>query len=455
MRIEDAVKAPLWWDVVPTEPTRPTLHGPIDVDVVVVGAGFTGLWCAYHLAGLDPALTIAVVEARHVGFGASGRNGGWCHAEYPLGRGQLVRDHGEDQATAHMEALFDSVDEVGRIVESESIECDYAKGGVLTVARSELQNATAVAEAAQQAQRVRYLDGDAARSMLNATDVVGAVWHPGGAAVHPAKLVHGLAAAVARRGVAIYEDSKVSSVESGRVVTDRGVATASMVVLATEGYTSRLPRGSRDIVPLYSHMIATEPLPDYIWAEIGLATRPVFSDFRHLIIYGQRTADDRLAFGGRGAPYHFGSRIEDAFDIDDGVHTELVRVLLELFPQLEPFSITHRWGGPLGVSRDWRPAVVVDRTEGLAWAGGYVGDGVATAQLAGRTLAELIAGHETERTSLPWVQHTWPKWEVEPLRWIGINLGLHLAKTADRREERTGRASNLAAIGNWLRGKRN
>ena len=461
MRIDDAARTPLWWDVVPTEPTRSPLEVTLSVDVVVVGAGFTGLWCAYHLAGFDPDLTIAVIEVNHVGFGASGRNGGWCHAEYPLGHGQLVKDHGDEQATAHMEALFESVDEVGRIVELEAIKCDYVKGGVLTVARSELQDGWAKEEAAEDAshpgdgQHLRYLDRVEAASMLNASGVVGAVWHPHGAAVHPAKLVHGLAEAAERRGVMIYENSEVVGVAGGRIVTDRGAADAGMVVLATEGYTSQFPGRKRDIVPLYSHMIATEPLPDAIWDEIGLATRVVFSDFRNLIIYGQRTADGRFAFGGRGAPYHFGSRIEDGFDMDDGVHRELVRVLLELFPQLEPFSITHRWGGPLGVSRDWRPAVVVDRSEHLAWAGGYVGDGVATAQLAGRTLAELIVERDTERTSLPWVRHTWPKWEFEPLRWIGINFGLNLAKAADRREEKTGKASRLADMGNWLRGKRN
>lgn len=460
MNIDGAARTPLWWDAIPTRSTRPSLEANIDVDVVIVGAGFTGLWCAYHLAGIDSDLTIAVVEAKNVGFGASGRNGGWCHAEYPLGHGQLAKDHGDERAMAHMEALFESVDDVGRVIELEGIECDYAKGGVLTVARSDLQDGWAreeVAEAAgrgSDSQEVRYLDRDDATNMLNATRVVGGVWHPHGAAVHPAKLVLGLAIAAEQRGITIYENSEVVGVTGGQVHTSAGVVDAGMVVVATEGYTSQFDGRERDIVPLYSHMIATEPLPPEIWADIGLETRPVFSDFRNLIIYGQRTADNRFAFGGRGAPYHFGSRIEDRFDIDDGVHRELVRVLLELFPQLEPFAITHRWGGPLGVSRDWRPAVVVDRSERLAWAGGYVGDGVATSQLAGRTLAELIAGRDTPRTSLPWVQHRWPKWEVEPLRWIGINFGLNLAKAADRREEKTGKASKLAEIGNWLRGKR-
>jgi glycine/D-amino acid oxidase-like deaminating enzyme len=200
-------------------------------------------------------------------------------------------------------------------------------------------------------------------------------------------------------------------------------------------------------------MIATEPLPDAMWEEVGLSEREVFTDYRNLIIYGQRTADGRFAFGGRGAPYHWGSAIEDGFDINDDVHRELVRVLLEFFPQLSDYTVTNRWGGPLGVPRDWRPSVTVDRSRGMAWAGGYVGDGVSTAHLAGQTLAELITGTDTERTTLPWVNHSWPKWEPEPLRWIGINAGLALAKSADKSEQRTGKHSRKADVGLWMRGK--
>lgn len=460
MNIAGALRRPLWWDAVPAEPTRPGLGSDLDVDVVIVGAGFTGLWCAYHLASLAPELEIAVVERSHVGFGASGRNGGWCHAEYPLGHGQLARDHGEPVALSHMKALFSSVEDVGAIAGVEGIDCDYHKGGVLTLARTGFQDAYAREEVEHShalglgAEDIRYLDRTAAREMLDAKDVVGGVWYAHGARIHPAKLVHGLARAVERRGVTIYEDTAVETIEERSVVTDRGTVRAGTVVLATEGFGSRLPGRTRMVIPLYSLMIATEPLSDSTWDGIGLADRQTFTDFRNLIIYGQRTADGRFAFGGRGAPYHFGSRIEPGFDIDDGVHAELCRVLTELFPQLDDVEVTHRWGGPLGVARDWRPSVSIDREAGFAHAGGYVGDGVATAQLAGRTLAELILGLETERTSLPWVNHTSRKWEPEPLRWIGVNAGLGLAKAADRREASTGRASRLGAIGSWLRGKR-
>ncbi len=226
-----------------------------------------------------------------------------------------------------------------------------------------------------------------------------------------------------------------------------------MTVRATEGFTSDLAGLKRTMVPLYSLMVATEPLSDELWSEIGLADRPTFGDFRNLIIYGQRTADGRLAFGGRGAPYYFGSSTDPRNDIHDRVHAEIIRALGELLPQISDVPITHRWGGALGAPRDWRPTVSIDRAAGMAWAGGYVGDGVNTAHLAGQTLADLITERATDLTTLPWVQHRWKSWEPEPLRFIGINAGLWMAKAADASEERTNRPSRWADVGNWMRGK--
>jgi glycine/D-amino acid oxidase-like deaminating enzyme len=459
MDITTAVKAPLWWDAVDDRPNRAPMGGDIDCDVAIIGAGFTGLWCAYYITKIDPSLRVAVIDKDHVGFGASGRNGGWCHAEYPLGVQKLETDHGHDVAMAHMRALFDSVDEVGRVAVGEGIDCDFDKGGVLTVARNSLQNRYAADEVAEARQfgftedDIRLLDATEASAMLGASGVVGGVWHAHGAAVQPAKLVHGLADVVEARGVTIYEGTMATRVSRGVSTTDAGQVRAPMIVVALEGYRSQLRGEARTVVPLYSLMIATEPLPSEVWDEIGLADRQTFSDFRNLIIYGQRTADGRLAFGGRGAPYHWRSAIKSGFDIDDGVHTELVGSLLELFPFLRDYDITHRWGGPLGVSRDWQPSVTVDHSKGIAWAGGYVGDGVNTAHLAGQTLAELITQTDSERTTLPWVNHAWPKWEPEPLRWVGINAGLALAKSADRTEARTGKHSRKADLGLWLRGR--
>jgi glycine/D-amino acid oxidase-like deaminating enzyme len=191
-------------------------------------------------------------------------------------------------------------------------------------------------------------------------------------------------------------------------------------------------------------MIATEPLPAEAWAQIGLARRETFADLRHMRIYGQRTADDRLAFGGRGAPYHFGSRTRPGFDRNGRVHAALREVLVDLFPVVREYRITHEWGGALGVPRDWHASVGLDRRRGLAWAGGYVGDGVATSNLAGRTLAHLIAGEPSELTQLPWVGHRSRTWEPEPLRWLGVNGGRLLLTHADRSEARSGKPAMSA-----------
>ncbi|MGZ4611514.1 MAG: NAD(P)/FAD-dependent oxidoreductase, partial [Actinomycetes bacterium] len=200
----------------------------------------------------------------------------------------------------------------------------------------------------------------------------------------------------------------------------------------------------RAVAPVYSLMLATEPLPAEFWDRVGLRERETWNDLRHLIIYGQRTADDRFAFGGRGAPYHFGSRIRPSYDREPRVFDELRQVLVELFPEVRDAAVTHTWGGPLGIARDWCASVGLDRRSGLAWAGGYVGDGVSTTNLAGRTLADLVTGAATDRTRLPWVNHRSRRWEPEPLRWLGVTASLRLMSAADDEEVRTGRPSRRA-----------
>jgi glycine/D-amino acid oxidase-like deaminating enzyme len=244
--------------------------------------------------------------------------------------------------------------------------------------------------------------------------------------------------------VTVHERTRVTGIEPGLARTTHGTVRAGTVVRATEGYTAGLPGQRRALVPVYSLVIATEPLPASAWEEIGLARRETFSDHRHLIIYGQRTADDRLVFGGRGAPYHLGSRIRPEFDRDEHVFARLYATLVDLFPVVAGTRVTHAWGGALGIPRDWCASVGLDRSTGLAWAGGYVGDGVSTTNLAGRTLRDLVLGRDTELTRLPWVGHRSPAWEPEPLRWLGINAGLRAATLADAEESLTRRPSLVA-----------
>jgi glycine/D-amino acid oxidase-like deaminating enzyme len=441
-----------WWQAsLPSPPPRPPLDGDLEVDVAIVGAGYTGLWTAYYLASNDPSLRVAVLEREVAGFGASGRNGGWCSALFPASTAKLARMAGHDAAVAMQRAMRATVDEVGRVAEAEGIDCHWAKGGTVVAARSQLQLARAEAEVAEARSfgfgegDLRLLDAEEAAGMLGATRVVGATWTPHCAVIHPLRLARGLADAVERRGVELFEGTAVTSIEPRLARTATGVVRARHVVRATEGYSPALPGLRRAIAPVFSLMIATEPLSEEQWASIGLARRQTFSDHRNVIIYGQRTADGRLAFGGRGAPYHFGSRVRPSFDRDPAVFAKLRRVLVELFPVLEGVRITHSWGGPLGIPRDWCASVGLDPSTGLAWGGGYVGDGVGTSNLAGRTLADLITGRDSELVRLPWVDHRSRPWEPEPLRWIGVNGALRLALWADRSEARSGRPSRAAA----------
>jgi len=451
-------KLSLWLDTVPGTLTPGVrLDGDVDVDVAIAGAGYTGLWTAYYLSRAEPGLRIAVCEREIAGFGASGRNGGWCSALFPASLGKLARMAGRDAAIAMGRAMQETVDEVAAAAAAEGIDCHWAKGGTVMLARSPAQLDRATAEVAEAREfgfgsaDLGLLTAAAAREYAAATGVLGGTYTPHCAAIHPGRLVRGLAEAVLRRGVTVYERTPVTQILPGRLVTPSGTVRARHVIRATEGFTAQLPGERRTVVPVYSLMIATEPLPESAWAQIGLADRPTFGDLRHLIIYGQRTQDGRFAFGGRGAPYHLGSAIRPSFDRAPAVFTALRQTLAELFPALADATVTHAWGGPIGVPRDWCASVGLDRSTGVGWAGGYVGDGVATTNLAGRTLADLVLGNDSGITRLPWVGHRSPRWEAEPLRWLGVNAGLQVMSWADRQEARTGRASRAAEfVGRYL-----
>ena len=438
---------------------RARLAGDTEADVAIIGAGLTGLWTAYYLLRADPTLRVVVLEKHVAGFGASGRNGGWCSALFPASAASLAKKHGHEAAVAMRRAMVDTVDEVGRVTAAEGIDCDFVRGGTLSFARSAVQLAAARAEVAEarsfgvdNLDLIEFSDDGAdatgAGRAVAPTGALAAVLDPACARLHPAKLVRGLARVVERLGGVIHEQTEVLGWKPHSVATVHGTVRASTVVVATEGYGATLPQTHRRILPLYSLMIATEPLPDSVWDEIGIAHGQTFTDYRHLIVYGQRTADNRFAFGGRGARYHWGSSIRPEWDRDAAVFEHLRRTLVDFYPQAADAAVTHRWGGPLGVPRDWHAHASLDASTGIASAGGYVGDGLSTTNLAGRTLTDLItgagSGEGTALTRLPWTGHRSPDWEREPLRFAGSNAGLLAMTIADGEERLTGRPS-LAA----------
>jgi len=444
----------LWLDRL-TEPLgeREPLNGDQSCDIAIVGAGFSGLWTAWYLARLDPTLRITIIEKHHVGYGASGRNGGWAVGELAGPFEAYAKRSSPDEALRQTRALFDAVDEIGRETAASGIDCDYAKGGWIRLARNKPQADRMVDEIEHEhargftANEMRLLDPDEARTYLNGTGVERGIYFAACAAIDPAKLAVGLADHLERGGVRICEGTAAEAIitrppgsagSSGanKVVTEHGTVTADIVIRATEAYTRDLADSKLDLLPIYSLMIATEPISDEVLAQIGLSDRPTFSDDRHMVIYGQRTADNRLAFGGRGVPYLFGSRIARSAELHEPSHELLRETLFEMLPPLAEagVEITHRWGGVLGIPRNWVPGLRFDRTGGFGVLGGYVGEGVAAANLAGRTMAELIVGQDTPRTSLPWVGVRSRRWEPEPLRWLGVRGSRWILNRADDHE---------------------
>jgi len=449
MRNTDYHSLSLWHDTLPGSlEARAPLRGDHDVDVAIVGAGYTGLWTAYYLTALEPTIRVAIVESEIAGFGASGRNGGWVVGALAGMDSRFADPAQREGAIALQRAMFDSVDEIGDIAKAESIDCHYAKGGNITVAteeahRHELQSELeAWRELGFGEQDLRWLEPDECAARLSTSSNYGGLFLSHCAAIHPARLARGLAEVVERRGVVIYEHSPALALERGAVVTRDGCLRAPIVLTATEGYTKTLRGHARTLMPLHSMMIATEPLPESTWKQIGLGQRETFADPRRTVIYGQRTADDRIAFGARGR-YYFGSGVRDRFDGNDPIFDGVKSVLESLFPILRQHRITHRWGGALGVPRNWRPAVGIDRGKKIAWGGGYVGEGVAASNLAGRTLAELMLERDSERVRLPLVGPHSRSWEPEPLRWLAVSAVLRMGASLDAAERRGRRAPRL------------
>lgn len=449
----------LWWSDVDAA-ARPSLHGELDVDVAIIGGGYTGLWTARELLRRDAHLRVAVLEAQVCGFGASGRNGGWASALFPAPASTIVARYGHDTYTHQRRVLQEAVVSLGDAALADGVDCDFARGGTLTFARTDAQVARAqrsLDEAAAlgvASDDLRWLSPEELRSVGAVSGVRGATYSPHCARLHPARLARGLAEAVERRGASIYENTRVTRVRAGsasrraQVLTPHATVRAQYVVRATEGFTPAMPGQRRTVVPLYSLMIATAPLSDAWWRDYGFSAFPTFSDERHLLIYGQRTRDNRIAFGGRGSPYHFGSTVEPRYDVNENVFAHLESSLRELFPTMDA-EVTHRWGGPLAMARDTMPSVRVDHVTGLAAAGGYTGDGVTLSYVCANALADLIVAPSTPtpHSTLPFVQSPPRRWEFEPGRWLGINAGIALATYADHYERGHDGVSRASA---WL-----
>ena len=426
----------LWADL----SSEPFLFGDFNssYDVAIIGGGFSGLWSAFHLLEINPDLSIAIFEANRCGFGASGRNGGWASSDYPVYRSTLEKRHGKDKTQELFQALTNSIDEIGEIATKIAPKAHFVKSGTLMFARNSAQERRL--KDAQDELHI-WKDKRELEDLIRVSNARGGLFNPECATINPMGLVEGLKNHLLTRGVTIHEGVFASRVEGG-VVANSSFVDAPVVIQATEVFGAP----GREFIPLYSLMVATDPLTDSQWEEIGVASRFTFAEASHLINYAQRTTDNRLAIGGRGATYPFNSTLRPEKEMTSAVHDNLRRLAKSWFPNVKDMKFTHAWGGAVAITRNWEPYVQFELSTGFGRLGGYAGDGVTMSFLASKILAHLITGRESELTKLHFVNRKIRTWEPEPLRYLAVNSMVKLSGIADKEEARTGRPSLVSRI---------
>ncbi|MDA2815300.1 FAD-binding oxidoreductase [Nocardiopsis sp. RSe5-2] len=432
-----------WYREEGTPERRASLQGDAEYDVCVVGAGFTGLWTAYYLAEADPGLRVAVVEREFAGHGAAGRGAGLVTAHFPGPREELARRRGKGAVIALQRALMAAVDEVVSVAEKEDLDAGAVKGGMRTSAVNPAQKERLTAEVAWLQEwgywpEDLYIDGD------------GRAYTPHAADLDPARLAGGLAEAAERGGVEVFEGTPVTAVVPGgsdgpAAVTPFGRVRARTLILATEGF----PPPGAEVWPTEScAMIATEPLDEALWEEIGWDGREVRADAAHRPAFARRTPDGRIAVGGRGALPHGAARGEAGTAPPQAI-AELWRALAGMFPEAADVPIAHAWTGSVGAPADHAPVLTLDRETGVAVAGGYGRFGMALANVVGRTLRDTVLERRTELVRLPW--SGLEEARSPRLKRIGRQVARGLYRGADKREtSRLSGTSRLATMAERL-----
>ncbi|CAB4590156.1 unannotated protein [freshwater metagenome] len=416
-----------------------TLNKNLDIDVAIIGGGFSGLWSAFHLISGDPTLKIALFEAHHIGFGASGRNGGWLSADYPVSRNTLIKRIGEEGTDSIFTALKSSIDEVGNFARDFAPTASFTKGGSITFARNSAQ---AIRLRNSVDEDHHWLSNSELTEKILIADSICGVHTKSSAVVNPMELLLGLAKYLTKKGVAIYENSAATIAETGRLLVGSYFVTAPRVINAVEAFRS----APREQIPLYSLMVATEPLTSQFWSEVGNFERATFAEGSHLINYAQRTSDNRLAIGGRGARYPFASKRSTNIENSAKTHEALRALAKSWFPQLSKVRFTHAWGGAIAITRDWEPYLRWDKNRGYGELGGYAGDGMTMSYLAGKAMAAEILDNTSSIRTLRFVNRRSRNWEFEPLRFAAINSLIKLTDLSDAEERLTRKPSLINRI---------
>jgi glycine/D-amino acid oxidase-like deaminating enzyme len=396
-----------WLSLAPYTPS-PALRGDATADVAICGGGYTGLWTAIELKRADPALRIVVLERDYVGYGASGRNGGFAMPLLHRSLADLARSLGDADAARLHRAAVGAVRSLRTFVESERIECDLMPNGMLVVSNGPEQDARLAAELETAARLgldgMTFLDRAAVQAEIHSETLRCGIAEEACVLVNPAKLVRGLKDVAVRLGVAVHEGTAVTEVASApgavTLATPGGTVRAERALLATNAYSTGFPALRRWLLPLYSYIILTRRLTADEWGRIGWARRQGVEDRRTFLHYPRPTVDGRILWGGRDAAYHpDGPKPE--YDRDAAIFRRLEETFRATFPQLGDMIFEYQWGGPIAVMARFIPASGWLEGERIAYGFGYNGHGVAGSHLNGQILRDLLLDRKTELTDLP------------------------------------------------------
>lgn len=404
-------------------------HSPMSdkkYDVSIVGGGFTGLWLAYYLIKNNPELNIALFEAKQVGYGASGRNGGWLSTNLPGVIGQLLkRKHVTQDDIIHLQRkVNETIHEVNDVCQQESIDCDFFEGGLLNIATNKAQSNRLIDLKAEHlkygfdADKLMLLTAEEAKKHINIDVIESALYYKQGARIQPFKLILGLKSFLEAK-IDFFENTPVTNFKQGAIYTKDRKIDSDAIICCTEGYSGPL-LGKRSVIPINSSIIATNVLPSDFWEKANWNNNELLGDLAHQFIYAQRTEDNRIIIGGRGAPYQYNAKTSGHGHLDANTQKQLLNRLQFFFPNYK-FDVDYAWKGSLGVTRDWCPTVTYNPNSNVGYIYGFAGHGVGPTNLAARTMVDRILGKSTDLTKLPWNEHKSPKWEPEPFRWLAIH----------------------------------
>ena len=417
-----------WLTTVDREP--PTVpEGDLDVDFAIVGGGFTGLSTAYHLKQAEPSARIAVFESDYIGFGASGRNGGFAMTLFGLTLPITALRFGKDKARSAHLYMEEAVDTTKSLIEKLNLNCDYEHSGFLRVATSaryEKRIRHDVKLAHQLGlEGIEWLEADELAEQIQSPQYRGAWSEPRCGILNPAKLARAWKAELESQGVEIYESSPISEIIPGRpkatLSTPHGRIKAAKVVLATNGYSHLIPQLKWKQTPVWTHIVLTEPLTDTQLDSIGWKGRQGIEDARGLVHYYRLTADNRLLMGGRDVSLSYGTNMDK--DLNTKTFRRLEQDVRDLFPGLADIRFSHRWGGPVSVTLDMAPAIGQLNDGQIVYSLGCVGHAVSMTHLNGKTLTDLLLEQTTPHTEMFFVNRKLIPVPPEPIR-SGVVRGI-------------------------------